>query len=183
MSNKIDLTKSKERRQLKVLIKRAIWTYFLQPSVFFLPKPFSFLRIWFLRFMGAKIGNKCLILPKVRVLMPWNLVMKDCVAIGEGVNLYNFSLIDVGSMTVISQNSMLCTGSHDYKKNDMPLISSPIVIGQECWIAAEVFVCPGVVIHDGIVVGARSVVTKSLLYSWSLYAGNPCRFVEKRVMN
>jgi putative colanic acid biosynthesis acetyltransferase WcaF len=62
----------------------------------------------------------------------------------------------------------------------MPLIYSPIIIGEQVWIAAGVFVAPGVEIADGVVVGAMSVVTRSLLEQWSVYAGNPCRRIKTR---
>jgi putative colanic acid biosynthesis acetyltransferase WcaF len=85
-------------------------------------------------------------------------------------------------MSVVSQFTYLCTGSHDYQKHHMPLIHAPITIGREAWIAAGVFVAPGVRIADGVVVGAMSVVTKSLSQPWSVYAGNPCRFVKPRAL-
>jgi putative colanic acid biosynthesis acetyltransferase WcaF len=132
--------------------------------------------------MGASIGSNCLILPGVRVLMPWNLVMADYVAIGEQTNIYNFARVTIGRMTVISQFSYLCTGTHDYRSHRMPLIFAPIDIGTECWIAAGVFVSPGVSIARGVVVGAKSVVTKSILMEWTVFAGNPCRFLKNREM-
>jgi putative colanic acid biosynthesis acetyltransferase WcaF len=178
----IDLSKSVTNWPLRMKLRRGVWTYFLEPLVRWLPKRCSPLRIAALRTMGAQIGANCLILPGVRVLMPWNLLLRDHVAIGEKVNIYNFSPIEIGRMTVVSQFSYLCTGSHDYRKHDMPLIYAPITIGEEVWVAAGVFVAPGVRIADGAVVGAMSVVTKSLLEPWSVYGGNPCRRIKARIL-
>jgi putative colanic acid biosynthesis acetyltransferase WcaF len=169
-----DLTQSKTHWPLSILIRRGLWTFLLEPMVRWWPKSFSPIRVGALRLMGAQIGARCLILPGVKVLMPWNLVLEDHVAIGRGVDFYNFSTITVRRQTVISQGVYLCTGSHDFTLPDMPLIHAPIQIGSECWLAAEVFVCPGVEIPDGCVIGARSVVTKKLSAPWSVYAGNPC---------
>jgi putative colanic acid biosynthesis acetyltransferase WcaF len=178
----IDLSQSRTAWPLRMRLRRGAWTYLLEPLVRWLPKAFSPLRIAALRAMGARIGPDCLILPGVSVLMPWNLHLHDHVAIGESANIYNFATVEIGRMTVVSQFTHLCTGSHDYRKHDMPLIYSPITIGEQVWVAAGVFVAPGVRIADGAVVGAMSVVTKSLLEPWSVYGGNPCRRIKARVL-
>jgi putative colanic acid biosynthesis acetyltransferase WcaF len=129
--------------------------------------------------MGAKIGADCLIEPGVKVLMPWQLEMGDHVAVGREVEFLNFAPIRINSMTVISQYTYLCTGTHDYTHPHFPLRYSPIVIGSECWIAARAFIAPGVTIGDGAVIGAASVVTKNMP-AWTVCAGNPCRPIKPR---
>jgi putative colanic acid biosynthesis acetyltransferase WcaF len=104
------------------------------------------------------------------------------VAIGRHVNFYNFALITIRRQTVVSQDVYLCTGSHNYQLPDMPLTFQPITIGSECWLAAGAFVCPGVSIADGVVVGARAVVTKSIKDTWTVHAGNPSVRVKQRKM-
>lgn len=178
----IDLTKSKTHWPVAVLAKRVIWTYLLEPAVRWWPKPMSFLRVWALRLMGARIGPRCLILPGVKVLMPWNLELEDHVAIGRGVDIYNFALVTIKRQTVVSQGTYLCTGSHDFRQGHMPLTHAPITIGSQCWVAAEVFVCPGVTIADGVVVGARAVVTKPIAAPWTVHGGNPCVHLGQRRM-
>ena len=132
-----------------------------------------------LRASGARIGAHCLIMPGVKVLMPWKLSLDDCVAIGRDVELYNHARIRIGSNTVISQYSLLCTSSHDYTRPDIPLIYSDIEVGSECWIAAGAFIGPGVKIGNGAVVGARAVVTRNMP-EWMVCAGNPCRAIKVR---
>ena len=61
----------------------------------------------------------------------------------------------------------------------MPLIKSPISIGDEVWICADAFVGPGVHVGDGAVVGARAVVVKDVA-AWNVVAGNPARFLHVR---
>jgi putative colanic acid biosynthesis acetyltransferase WcaF len=179
---KTELQKSVTKWSKIILLKRILWTYVLEPMVRWLPKAASPARILLLRLMGAKIGANCLILSGVKVLMPWNLHMKDFVALGANVNVYNFANVLIESMTVVSQDVFICTGSHDYQLSHMPLIYKPISIGSECWIAAGVFLGPGVNVPNGAVVGAMSVVSKSLDEEWFVYAGNPCRKIRKRVM-
>lgn len=54
-----------------------------------------------------------------------------------------------------------------------------VIIGNDVWIGEDVFILSGVKIHDGCCIGAKSVVTKSL-DPYTIYAGNPCKFIKKR---
>lgn len=178
----VDLSKSKTHWPAATLVRRGLWTYLLEPLVRWWPKSFSFLRVGALRLMGAQIGPRCLILPGVKVLMPWNLILEDHVAVGRGVDFYNFAPITIKRQTVVSQGVYLCTGSHDFRQSHMPLTHAPITIGSQCWVAAEAFVCPGVEIADGVVVGARSVVTKSITEAWTVHGGNPSTRIKDRTI-
>jgi putative colanic acid biosynthesis acetyltransferase WcaF len=166
--------------RFSLLLKRALWRC-VWPFVQWFPKSLSFVRIIVLRFFGASIGKRCLIMPGVKVLMPWNLQFGDEVAIGESVNLYNFATIAIGNGSVVSQYCYLCTGSHDYKSPQKTLIYFPIVVGERCWIASNVFVGPGVTVVDDVVVGACSVVLKNIELNKSVYGGYPAKFIKKIV--
>jgi putative colanic acid biosynthesis acetyltransferase WcaF len=93
--------------------------------------------------------------------------------------LYSLGDIVIGENTVISQKSYICTGTHDYSKIDFPILAKKVVIQNECWLATDVFVSPGITINKGAVVGARSTVIKDL-DSNSVYVGSPARFIKKR---
>ena len=53
----------------------------------------------------------------------------------------------------------------------------PVHIGSDCWLGANVVVCPGVTIGEGCVIGAGSVVTRDIP-PMSFAAGNPCRVIR-----
>ena len=55
--------------------------------------------------------------------------------------------------------------------------AEPVHIGNNCWICANVNILPGVTIGEGCVIGAGSVVSKSIP-PYSLAAGNPCRVIR-----
>lgn len=138
-------------------------------------------RILLLRLFGATIGMGCKIAPSVKIWAPWNMTLGNFVAIGEGVDFYAMDMITVGSHVAISQRSFICSGTHDIRYLSRPLVTKPIVIQDYAWICAEAFVGPGVIVGVGAVVAARACVVRDV-DNWSIVAGNPARFVKKRVV-
>lgn len=165
---------------LSYKIKRLLWSFAW--FLFFRPTPKKFAYKWrnyLLQLFGTTIHGDCLICPTCRILEPWNLEIGDYSAVGERVNIYNYAKVTIGKNSVISQDTVLCTGTHDYKLRNMPLISKPITIGDEVWITSNCFIHPGVSIGNGTVVGACSVVIKDL-NEWSIYSGNPAKYISNR---
>ena len=162
---------------------RALWgvTYVLLFRIS--PRPFHAWRTLLLRLFGARIGNGCHIYPSVKIWAPWNLIMGKHSGVGDGANLYCMDKIVIGDFVAISQGAVLCGGTHDYNSPNMQLVAKPILIGTHAWICAEAFIHPGVEVPEGAVVGARSVVTKSLPLVWAVYTGNPCKRVAMRTKN
>jgi putative colanic acid biosynthesis acetyltransferase WcaF len=133
-----------------------------------------------LRLFGAKVGRKVLIRPGVRVTFPWKLKLGDYCWIGDNATLYNIENISIGEHSVVSQEAYLCTGTHNYRDTSFPLVSSPIAIESECWIAARAFIGPGVIVGHGAIVGACSVVLSNI-ESAAIVAGVPARKIGIRV--
>jgi putative colanic acid biosynthesis acetyltransferase WcaF len=117
--------------------------------------------------------------PSARIWAPWNLEMGDYSCLSEGVDCYCVDLIRIGPRSTVSQYSFLCTASHDYMQASMPLVTAPIEIGKRVWIAADVFVAPGLTVGDGVVVTARSSVFSDLP-PWVVAKGNPAVPVRPR---
>lgn len=59
-----------------------------------------------------------------------------------------------------------------------PEYGKEIHVGEDCWIGGNVVILPGVSIGRGSVVGAGSVVTKSV-DEFTVVAGNPARVIRK----
>lgn len=55
--------------------------------------------------------------------------------------------------------------------------AKPVVIGHDCWIGANVVICPGVTVGENCVIGAGSVVTRDIPAN-SFAAGNPARVIR-----
>lgn len=96
-----------------------------------------------------------------KITYPWKLTLGDYAWVGDEVNLYTLGEITIGAHSVISQK-LFMHRSHDHASQHFTINATPIVIGEKCWLATDVFVAPGVTIGNGTVVGARSSVFKSL---------------------
>lgn len=129
-----------------------------------------------LRCFGASVGNGAVIRPSVRVTYPWKVTIGDQSWIGDDVVIYSLGDIKIGDNVVISQKSYLCAGTHDYQSVDFPIMGKRIVVEDQCWIAADVFVGPGVQICSGVVVGARSTVLRNIEHG-GVFAGHPLRYM------
>lgn len=143
------------------------------------PQVFFAWRRFLLRLFGAKIGKRVLIRPTVEITYPWKVSVGDYSWIGDRAVLYSLGEIRVGRHTVISQQSYICTGTHDPDSISFDMYARPVHIGDECWIASGVFVMPGAAVGDGAVVGARSTVFGDIPAGMICY-GNPARPVRRR---
>lgn len=139
-------------------------------------------RRFLLRMFGAKIGKNVIIRPSVKVTYPWKISIGDFSWIGDNVSLYSLGKITIEDNVVVSQKSYLCTGSHDYLQVDFPIYQKPIHIGAQSWIAADVYIAPGVKIGNGTVVAARSSVYKDLPPN-KICKGNPAKVIRNRIDN
>jgi putative colanic acid biosynthesis acetyltransferase WcaF len=156
--------------------------WWLVQSTFFAWSP-QFLYGWrrfLLRLFGANIGKNVLIRPSARVTYPWKLTLGDHCWVGDQVELYTLGNIQIGAHAVISQRSYICTGSHDISSPAFDIYAKPIVIEEQAWVAADVFVAPGVTIGRGTVVGARSTVLHDLPAGKICY-GNPATVIKDRI--
>ena len=113
------------------------------------------LRVALLRAFGATVGQRVLVRHDVRVLWPWKLSIGDNAWIGEGAWLLNLEPIDVGSDVCVSQDALLCTGSHDHRTDDFRYRNAPIRLDHGCWVGARAVVLPGVTVGPGAVVAAN----------------------------
>ena len=60
-----------------------------------------------------------------------------------------------------------------------PATKGDVIIGHDVWIGLDALILSGVHVGDGAIIGARSVVTKSVA-PYAIVAGNPARQIRKR---
>jgi putative colanic acid biosynthesis acetyltransferase WcaF len=159
-------------------LKEAAWVLvrwiFFQTSF---PWPSS-LRVELLRLFDATIGRGVVIRNNVNVSFPWRLSIGDHVWIGEDVGILSLAQVTIESNVCISQRAYLCTGSHEFLREDFKLKVAPVNVRSGAWVAAAAFIAPGVDIGAGSVVSAGSVVFENVAPA-TLVRGNPAVVVKE----
>lgn len=109
----------------------------------------------------------------------YNITLGEGTYINFNCNFIDDGLITVGSRTMFGANVTIATVGHPIAPDMREyMYTSPVNIGNNCWIGAGVTVCPGVTIGDNSVIGAGSVVTKDIPAN-TIAVGNPCRVVRE----
>jgi len=144
------------------------------------PKPLNAWRLIWLRLFGCKIEGTPFVHQRARIEMPWHITLHDQSCVGDRANLYALGEIELGRKCVVAQEVYLCTGTHDFNDPHLSLVTAKITVGDNAFVGARAFVLPGVHIGDGVIVGACSLVTRSVK-PWSVVAGSPARFLRSRV--
>lgn len=97
--------------------------------------------------------------------------------------------VEIGDDCCFGPNVTIVTPVHPMLANERQLImtkegeakhmcyAKPVKIGNDCWLGANVVVCPGVSVGDNCVIGAGSVIVKDIP-SNSFAAGNPCKVIR-----
>ncbi len=87
--------------------------------------------------------------------------------------------IDIGKNTWIGPHVSLISMNHDVNNYNKFMDSGPIVIGDNCWLAANVTILSGVELGDHTVVAAGAVVTRSFPEGDQMLAGVPAKVIKK----
>lgn len=180
METKIDLSRYHNALSRKNQVVRMLWT--IVWGVFARPLPRSVGSGWkrfLLRLFGARIDATAIVYSSAKVYYPANLTMGAYACLASDVDCYNVAPITIGANSTVSQGAYLCTASHDITDPLNPLVTKPIVIEDQAWVAAGAFVGMGVTIGQGAVVGARAAVFKDV-EPWTVVGGNPAKFIKRR---
>jgi maltose O-acetyltransferase len=91
--------------------------------------------------------------------------------------------ITIGIGCAISHNVRVYTQSaesdHDFSLGDGPQKYGDVTFEDYCWVGANVFVNPGIVIGKNSVIGANSVVTKDVP-PFEVWGGVPAKLIRKK---
>lgn len=128
---------------------------------------------------GVVMGENVNIHMGVKFLKPWG------VSIGSNVNIQMGSFIDgrgglvIGDNVDITLGVKILTQQHDLQDSFYTTISKPVKISANCIVGSFSLILPGVTLEEGAVVGAGSVVSRSIP-EWSIAVGNPCAVKKSR---
>ncbi|MNY21902.1 putative acetyltransferase [compost metagenome] len=97
-----------------------------------------------------------------------NLIILDAAKVTFGENVF------------VAPNCSFYTAGHPVnfaERNEGLEYAHPITVGNNVWIGGNVVVLPGVAIGDNSIIGAGSVVNKSIPEN-VIAVGNPCKVVK-----
>lgn len=143
------------------------------------------------RFWSPYFGS---IGPNVRIHQGVRFRNLHQIYVAEGVEIGVDCFLQGGGCITLGQNVMLGPGTkiwsvnHRFTDVDRPIVDqgydqAAVTIGDGCWLAANVFVLPGVELPEGCVVCAGSVVGVKKYPPYSIIGGFPARVIGNRRQN
>ena len=125
-------------------------------------------------------GENIVILSHFYTDYGYNCIIGDNTFINHNAYLMDGTTITIGKNCFIGPNCGMYTVNHPLateERNKGYEITAPICIGDNVWIGADVTILPGVAIGDNSVIGAKSLVTKSIPAN-VVAVGSPCEILK-----
>lgn len=142
--------------------------------------PSHFVRVGWLRMMGARIDSRASLQIAVMVFgPPSRLSIGAETVINPEARLDARRGLTIGRNVSISREVFILTLGHDYNNAQFPLKGAPVVIEDDVWIGIRAMVMPGVRLGRGCVIAANATVTRDT-EPWGVYAGTPARKIGQR---
>ncbi len=112
------------------------------------------------------------------------VIIGEGTTIGQNSTFYGHGGIEIGKNTLIAMNCIIVSSNHQIPSRNESIKNMkdtllPVKIGSDVWIGARVTILGGVIIGDGCVVGAGSLVTKDLP-PYSVSIGTPAKVIRFR---
>ncbi|MGM1029656.1 MAG: DapH/DapD/GlmU-related protein [Actinomycetota bacterium] len=128
--------------------------------------------------VGAPVAESVTLFPPFTADFGKRIMLGERIFINAGCRFQDQGGITIGDDCLIGHNAVIATLQHDIAPaRRADLIPSPVVLGRNVWLGANVTVLPGVTIGDDAVVGAGSVVTRDVP-ARSIVVGSPARTVR-----
>ena len=135
------------------------------------------------------IGSNCELQDDIdfRIWQPFDkesfIKIGDRVFIGHGCEFVCNCRITIGNDCLIASNSTFVDVGHEYNKSSIiksqACTVGEITVGDDVWIGTSCVILQGVTIGRGSIIGAGSVVNKSIP-EYQIWAGSPARFLKYR---
>ena len=157
---------------------------FYQMSIFL--SKFSFnigikIRYYFYQKMLKHLGNN--------VLFSYGVILShNDISIGDNVRFgpnCTIGLVDFGNNILVAQSVHFLSGKqqHGITNNGIPMNQQPgiltrVTISDDVWVGASSVIMTD--IPTGCVIGAGSVVVGGIEKKYSIYGGNPAKFIKEK---
>jgi putative colanic acid biosynthesis acetyltransferase WcaF len=143
------------------------------------PKPLNAWRLLWLRIFGATVSGTPFVHQRARIQIPWHLILRDRCCLGDRANIYSLGIIEIEEGAVVAQEAYVCTGTHDFDQEGLPLVTRDIRVGKGAFVGVRAMLLPGVTIGEHAIIGACAVVTRDV-EPWTINVGNPSRLLRRR---
>lgn len=168
-------------------VNRRLNTIFLEFAMFFLNSivgsiPSHFIRRFFYRLCGIKIGKGSTIHTGAKFYNSYNILIGNDTIVGEGTVLDGRDKLNIGDHVAIATEVMIYNSEHDINDSDFKAKNEPVVIEDYVFIGPRSIILPGVTIKRGAVVGAGAVVTKDV-EPMDIVGGVPAKVIGKRTIS
>ena len=142
------------------------------------------LRAHLMRYFFKRLGQHTILKAGLKVARPEMISIGSHCNFASGVFITGGGGVTIGDWVGFGPDVKIWSVNHRFSDPDTPWQlqgweEKPVFIEDDVWLAANVFVMPGVTIGKGAIVSAGSVVTKSIP-PYALVAGNPARVVGWR---
>lgn len=87
--------------------------------------------------------------------------------------------IVIGSNVIHAVGLTIITSNHEQNDFTRHTKNKPIIIGDNCWLGANVTILPEVELGKHTIVAAGAIVTKSFLEGNCVIGGNPAKVIKK----
>lgn len=141
--------------------------------------PFTPLKPFALRCLGARIGSNVYLYSGTEVLNPKGLSIGDNCHIGRFCQIDARGDISIGSNVCIAGHVIIVTADHDVHSGGFDGRLAPVVVGDYSWLCTRSTVLKGTYLQQGCVVAAGSVVTRDVLAN-SIVSGVPAKHISIR---
>jgi maltose O-acetyltransferase len=141
-----------------------------------------------LRGIVGHLGQNSIVLPRLSIDVGFNIEIGDNSFINQNATFLDSFPMKIGNDVQVGPNCAFYPVGHPLRVADRRITlpdgghthlttGAPIVVEDQCWLGGNVVVMPGVTIGARSVIGAGSVVTKSIPPD-VFAAGNPCRVIK-----
>jgi acetyltransferase-like isoleucine patch superfamily enzyme len=127
---------------------------------------------------GLKMGRSNLH-RAVFLLSPWGITVGDNVNIQMGCFLDGRGGLTIGNNVDLTPGVRILTEQHDVDSPGYDTVKKAVHIHDHVVVGSWALILPGVVVGEGAVIGAGSVVTKNVL-PYTVVAGNPAVVKRER---
>ncbi|MCB0512352.1 MAG: acyltransferase [Bacteroidetes bacterium] len=145
--------------------------------------PFYYLRTLIYKYLYfMKIGKQTHIQMGLRVYAPWKIRIGNNCSVGNNCFLDGRRGIEIGNNVDLASYVQILTLGHDLDDETYKTVGKKVIIKDHASIFTSANILPGIIVEEGAVVGLAAVLTKNT-EPWSIYAGNPAKFIRKRKIN